>query len=236
MPLISNTLGRRVRGLEIETLLESSSGLYQVTRTDVPRVGVVLADAFRRDPFWMALSGGETSSEMDQVVSAIYRASIEYCISYGKVLGTSERLEGVAAWVPGDYSNMTVWRQLRSGSFFTGLKAIRLGRALGLDMMTAGRELRPVEAARKKNMHGRPFIYLQVLGVAMHLQGQGHGRRLIEALLDESERSRLPVYTETSLGDAAKVYERFGFDIIHEVSLPAYDLPMWELVREPSAR
>lgn len=219
----------------MEAVLQPSEGLYRVTRADIPRIGVVLADAFRRDPFWMALSGGETSAEMDDVVGAFYQASIEYCIRYGKVYGTSEQLEGVAAWVPGDYSNMTIWRQLQSGSFFTGLKAVRLGRALGLDMMAAGRELAPVEAARKKNMRGRPFIYLQVLGVATDLQRQGHGRRLIEALIGESEQMRLPVYTETSLGDAAKVYERFGFDLIREITLPAYDLPMWELVREPSA-
>ncbi len=184
----------------------------------------------------MALFEGETSTDLDKVVSAFYEASIEYCLRYGKVYGTSEHLEGVAAWVPGDFSNMTLWRQLRSGALLTGLRALRLGRGLGLDIMTMMRELRPVEAARKKNMRGRPFIYLQVLGVATHLQGQGYGRTLIEALLDESERERLPIYTETSLGDAAKVYAHFGFGVIREIMLSAYGVPMWELVREPRTR
>ncbi len=219
-----------------QTGRQYSKNLYTVTKADFPRVGVVLADAFRHDPLWMALFGGEVSAEHDEILSAFYKTSIEYCLRYGEVYGTSERLEGVAAWVPGDCSDMTMWRQLRSGAFFTGLKALALGRRFGLDMMTAMRELRPVQEARKKNMLGRQYIYLQVLGVAADLQGQGYGRSLIEALVDKSAQIRLPIYADTSLGDAAKVYEHFGFNIIREITLSAFDLPMWELVREPGQR
>jgi len=95
------------------------------------------------------------------------------------------------------------------------------------------RVLEPAQPARKANMKGRAFIYIQILGVASELQGQGLGGKLLGALVEESEQTGVPLYTETTLGEAVGVYERFGFSILNQITLPVYDLPMWELLREP---
>ena len=211
---------------------EQIKNLYRVQKKDIPKAGAVLADAFQHDPFWIKLFEGEAKTKIDQIVGAFYESSTRYCLRYGEVYATSEHLEGIVAWVSGDLADMTIWRQIRSGAFVTGMKAMIMGTRLGRKMGTMMRVLEPVQAARIANMKGRPFIYIQIFGVASELQGQGFGRKLLGALIEESEQVEVPLYTETSLEKAVRVYERFGFRVLNQITLPVYDLPMWELVRE----
>jgi ribosomal protein S18 acetylase RimI-like enzyme len=213
---------------------EQIKNLYRVQKKDITKAGAVLADAFQHDPFWIKLFEGEAKAKSDQIVGAFYESSIKYCLRYGEVYATSERLEGIVAWVPGDLVDMTIWRQIKSGAFITGMKAMMImGARLGRKMGAMMRALEPVQAARIANMKGRPFIYLQILGVASELQGQGFGRKLLGALIEESEQVGVPIYTETSLEKALRVYKRFGFRLLNQITLPVYALPMWEMVREP---
>ena len=206
--------------------------LYKVQKKDIPQAGVVLADAFQHDPVWTTFFEGEAKAKIDPIVGAFYVSSIRYCLKYGEVYATSEHLEGVAAWVPGDLADMTMWRQIQSGALLTGMKALIMSTRLGQNMGTMMRVMEPVPAARKANMKGRTFIYLQILGVATELQGQGFGGKLLGALIEESEQKGVPIYTETTLEKAARVYERFGFRVLNQITLPVYNLPLWELIRE----
>ena len=209
-----------------------TENLYKVQKKDIPKAGAELADAFQHDPFWTTFFEGEAKTKINQIVGAFYESSTKYCLKYGEVYATSEHLEGVAAWVAGDLADMTIWRQIQSGAFITGMKAMIMGTRLGRKMGTMVRVLEPVQAARIANMKGRPFIYLQILGVASELQGQGFGGKLLGALIEESEQVGVAIYTETSLEKAVRVYERFGFRVLDQITLPVCDLPMWELVRE----
>ena len=82
-------------------------------------------------------------------------------------------------------------------------------------------------------MNGKPYIYLQIIGVASKFQGQGFGGKLIRALIERSEQHGKYIYLETETEDNVKLYERFGFKVIKKVSLVGINLPMWEMVREP---
>ena len=206
--------------------------LYKVQKKDIPKVGAVLADAFQHDPVWTTFFEGEAKTKIDPIVGAFYESSTKYCLKYGKAYATSKNLEGIGAWVPGNLAEMTIWRQIRSGAFFTGMKAVMMGNRLGLNMGAMMRILEPVQAARMSNMRDRQFIYLQILGVATKLQGQGLGKMLIQALIRDSEQSGVPVYTETTLENALMVYKKFGFKVLNQITLPVYNIPLWELVRE----
>ncbi len=212
--------------------MSRATELYAIQRRDLPKTGAVLADAFRADPLWLKLLEGVSRKKSDRIVSALYESSIRYCLRYGECYAISEDLEGIIAWVPGDVATMTVGRQLRSGAFSKGMKAMAL---LGGRSRLAARALAPVPPARQTNMKGRPFIYLQVLGIATDLQGRGLGGRLLGALVDHSDQTGIPLYTETTLGEAVGFYERRGFTVINQISLPAVDVPLWEFLREPSA-
>ena len=211
---------------------EQANNLYRVEKKDVRKAGAVLADAFQHDPLWMKFFEGEAKVKIDQIAGAFYESLTRYCLRYGEVYATSEHLEGIVAWVSGDLADMTIWHQIRSGAFVTGMKAMIMGARVGRNMGTMMRVFEPVQAARIANMKGRPYIYLQILGVASELQGQGFGGKLLGGLIEESEQVWVAIYTETSLGKAVRVYERFGFRVLDQITLPVCDLPMWELVRE----
>jgi hypothetical protein len=86
--------------------------LYKVEKKDIPKAGAVLADAFQQDPIWKRVLE-ETEIDMKR---AFFQGPVRYCSKYGKAYATSEYLEGIAAWVPGDLADMTIWRMMRCGS------------------------------------------------------------------------------------------------------------------------
>jgi ribosomal protein S18 acetylase RimI-like enzyme len=200
--------------------------LYKVTKHDLQKASMIMIDAFQDDPVWNAIFEGVPN--LDQKIGAFFETPLRHCLKFGQVYATSDKLEGVAAWVPGRYADMTFWRMLRSGGFVTGLK---MGIEIARKMQPA---LEPIERDRKEFMQDRSFIYLQIIGVATAYQGQGFGGKLINALVELSEESRLPIYLETETERNVRMYERYGFKLIKEITLPVIHVPMWQMVREPS--
>lgn len=201
--------------------------LYKVQKKDIPKAGAVLADAFQHDPVWTKFFRGE--AKIDQK-GTFFESPIKYCLKYGEVYATSEHLEGIAVWVPGDLADMTIWRLIRSGAIISGMKAMKVFTKLAWNK---GRILGPLQADMKANMKGRPFIYLMIIGVASAFQGQGFGGKLLGALIEKSEQVGLPIYVETATERNVRMYERLGFRLLNQVTLPVINLPQWEMVREP---
>jgi ribosomal protein S18 acetylase RimI-like enzyme len=203
--------------------------LYKIQKKDIPKAGVVLADAFQHDSIWrMVFRDGATIDQKGN----LYESPIKYCLKYGEVYASSEHLEGVAAWVPGDLADITIWRLVQSGAIFSGMKALRVCTKLALKQ---GRIFGPLEADRRANMKGRAYVYLMVIGVVSESQGQGFGGKLLRALIEESEQARIPIYTETQTEKNVRFYERLGFKQLGQITLPIINLPQWEMIREPEA-
>jgi ribosomal protein S18 acetylase RimI-like enzyme len=204
--------------------------LYKVQKKDIPKAGVVLADAFQHDPVWRLLFRDEAT--IDQR-GTFFESPIRFCLKYGDVYATSEHLEGVAAWVPGDHADLTIWRLIQSGAIISGIKAMRACTKLA---QKQGRIFEPLQADRRANMKGRAYIYLLIIGVASGFQGQGFGGKLLRALIEESEQVGLPIYLETETERNVGMYERLGFRLLGQITLPVINLPQWEMTREPEAR
>ena len=126
--------------------------LYKVQKKDIPQAGVVLADAFQYDRVWGMFFRDEAT--LDQK-GTLFESPIKYCLKYGEVYATSEHLEGIAGWVPGDLADMTIWRLVQSGAIISGMKAMRACTKLA---QKQGRIFKPLEAARKANMMGREYV------------------------------------------------------------------------------
>ena len=182
-------------------------------------------DAFQHDPILNAVS--ERIPGLAHKINAIFEIPLRHCLKFGEVFATSEKLEGLAAWVMGASADMTVWRLLRSGALIPGMK---IGPKQALMMYAA---LRQREKDRREIMQGRAYRYLQIIGVATVYQGQGYGGMLLRALIEKSDGDGLPVYLETETERNVNMYKRFGFEVIKEIALPVIHLPMWEMVREP---
>ena len=159
--------------------------LYEVGKREVPRAAGILADAFRDDPLWTAVCEGEP--DVPRRLRAVFEIAVRHGLTYGRVLAPSENLEGIVAWVPGEYVDMTVWQMIRSGSL---LAALRIGRIAAKRM---GPAFKPVTEYRRMHLAERRFLYLLVFGVPLKHRGKGFGRELIGAPIEASERTGLPL-------------------------------------------
>ena len=202
--------------------------LYRVQKRDIQQATRVLADAFHRDPLWIKIYEGEVYNE--ERFGALFEGAVRYCLKYGDVYAPSENIEGVMAWMPGQYADVTWWRGLRCSS--PGL-VMRMGLRT---MQKMARIFKPITEDRREHMAGHNFLYLNILGVATALQGQGFGRKMIDAAIEKTEREGLHLYLDTETEENVKMYQHFGFRLLKKITLPIVDLPMWEMVREPQAR
>lgn len=199
--------------------------LYQLNKHQAAQAGHVLNNAFQEDPVFNAIFEGATSEQR----IAFYTSPVVYCMKYGQVIAPSEQLEGIAAWVAGKYADMGLFHMILSGALWS---AMRMGAKYSQRMATV---FKPVDEDRKANMQGRDHLYLVIIGIAPKHQGKGLGGKLMQALLEVSEKSGLPVYLETETEDNVSLYQHYGFEVIKKTTLPLIDLPMWEMLREPAS-
>jgi hypothetical protein len=108
-------------------------------KKDIHRSASTLTDAFRHDPAWNTVFADATMPQR----AYVFEVPVRYCIRYGEVYAPSEALEGVAAWMPGKLANMTLWRSLRCGALWSGMK---VGTKIVMRMKPV---FRPIELDRK---------------------------------------------------------------------------------------
>jgi ribosomal protein S18 acetylase RimI-like enzyme len=204
-------------------MITGMDSFYQLTVRDAFRAGEAMADAFADDPVWRKVFEGV--SEFDQKHQAFFEIPVRHCLKYGKVYAASTNLEGLIAWVPGEVSDITLWRFLRCGAFGCGM---RMGSSASKRMSG----LRVLSADRAANSGGRPYIYVLLLGVRTAHQGKKLASSLLRALLADCDAKKLPIFLETETEENVRMYEHFGFKLIRKIIIEGLGLPMWEMVRE----
>jgi len=95
-------------------------------------------------------------------------------------------------------------------------------RRTGLKLLTEVENRHPPE----------PHWYLALLGVDPILQGHGIGRSLLEPVLTKCDVNIEHAYLETQKPENLPFYERFGFRVRDEVSVPGSP-PVWLMWRDP---
>jgi len=199
---------------------------HRLDRRRASEAAAVLVRAFAQDRVWQAVFGEETTPSQ---IQAGFELPVVYCCRYGEVWATSPAVEGVAAWVPGRFARMTTWRLLCSRAILSGL---RMGSRLGKKM---GPIFQQLEEDRERHMTGRDYTLLEVFGVEPTRQGQGLGGGLLRALSDRCDREGLALYLDTETERNVCMYQRFGFRVLREITLPVVDMPAWEMIREPGS-
>ena len=78
-----------------------------------------------------------------------------------------------------------------------------------------------------------PHWYLAFMGVVPEGQGQGCGSVMLDHVLQDVDRQRMPAYLEASCPENRRLYERHGFRTLGEMQVadcpPLY--PMWRDAR-----
>ena len=196
----------------------------RATFDDIPAMAGTLARAFARDPFYSFLAGNapERSQRMRDGWSGILRfGSARLAETY-----TTDDHAGVALWIPPGHNGPSL------------LESIRLLRPVA--RLAGWRRLRTVSTAiqaleaRHRHHAPVPHFYLSVLGVEPARQGEGVGTALMEPVLARCDRDRIPAYLETATGRNVLLYERLGFDVVEELTLPKTDVHGWLMLRPPS--
>jgi ribosomal protein S18 acetylase RimI-like enzyme len=186
-----------------------------IENADVRRAADVITDAFATDPFWEWLFADVARERIAR--SWVRQLRIVYAPKGHAYI--SDDLAGVALWAPPDAYRMSALQQLRLAPTYLRL----LGpRRLG----DANRGF----AAIERGHPDEPHWYLSVLAVSPSRQRTGIGRTLVEPMLERADRDGVVAFLETFKPENVPYYERFGFTVSYEETIPGGP-HMWAMVR-----
>jgi len=199
-----------------------SNTVVRLNKHHIKPASEVLARAF--DDYPIAEFAFPDVEERETRGPCMYEFTLNYGIHYGEVHATSERLEGVAIWLPPDMVSTTLWRLLRSGALPIML---RFGRGAGTRMAQFGRN---IESIHKRNAPFRHW-YLWTIGVDPQHQGKGHASTLLRAMFTSIDEEGLPCYLETQKEKNIPMYEHFGFKVVEQFVIPGTNFTNWAMLR-----
>ena len=199
--------------------------LYKIQKKDIETACQVLGKAFHTDPAWIHVIPDE--NERKEKLPSVFEYVVRYSLKYGEVYAPTEKLEGIAVWVPHTTVEESIWRILRSGAFRAALK---MGNKLGKRIEKL---FDPIDKDRREHMKDRSYLYLQAIGVLPEFQGQGFGGRLLKPMFAKADIEGILIYLETETEKNMQIYSKYRFQILKEEHAPGTDFPVWEMVREP---
>jgi len=191
-------------------------------RADLSATVATLARAFEDDPVmtWIFPDDRMRRRRLPSFFRSTLRStSLRHDGTEVAVLGRT--VLGAAIWLPPGTWRPPLWRQLAA---LPGV-ALRLGSRLPVASATYGALLR---------VHpSRPHWYLSGIGTDPPAQGTGVGGELMRSRLVRCDAARLPAYLESSKERNVPFYERHGFAVIGELSIPAGGPTLWLMWRDP---
>jgi ribosomal protein S18 acetylase RimI-like enzyme len=200
------------------------SGVIELPRRLIPPAAELMARALFDDPQTVYFQ--PDASRRAATVTPIFRFLIDYTVRFGLAQATSDRLEGLACWLPPGRVEMSRWRLLRSG-------AHGLPRRLGPEVMGRIRRVRRYGQEIHRRVAPGPHWYLILIGVEPGQQGRGRGSRLLGPRLTYLDELGLPCFLETHQERNIELYRRFGFEVAETGVLPESDVRHFALLRPP---
>jgi ribosomal protein S18 acetylase RimI-like enzyme len=191
---------------------------------DLKRAERVLARAFHDDPgiVWML----PDERQRRRFLGWSHGALLRNAMRKGLIFTTPGEVAGAALWLPPQRPMMSL------------LDAIRVGMLAAPFLLTPGQLRRMVlaivmfEDLHRKDPPKRHW-YLNVLGVEPDRQGKGIGGNLITPILEHADRRQLACYLETGKEINVTFYQKHGFEVVREGSLPMGGPRWWTMLREP---
>ena len=191
----------------------------QATSEELRPVADALARAFLDDPVMRWLFGEGDRPRMRRLRSYFGSEARRHQRHGGTVL-TADGLGAGAFWEPPGQWRITWPAVLRATPMLVRCIGPRIPRALrGLDQI--------------ERVHPRvPHWYLAVIGTDPPQQGKGIGAALLDPILARCDAEGTGAYLESSKPENVPWYERFGFTVTGELTLPDGP-PLWSMWRDP---
>jgi GNAT superfamily N-acetyltransferase len=189
------------------------------TNQDVRRAGLALGRAFHDDPVFSHFLPPEVK-DREKRMTAFFTMAAKGVMRHQSLWIDPE---GVAAaiWKPPGHWKMGMGELLRGTP--TMISVLRRRMPVALSALNAIEARHPTE----------PHWYLEGLGTEPEHQGKGRGARVMRPILDRCDREGVPAYLESSKEANVPFYERHGFRVTDELTLPKGGPPVWLMWRDP---
>ena len=202
---------------------DQSNKLLRLTRKDRDAGAAVLGRAFTE--YELLRHYFHDKKERRAVADTFSFILLSVSLKYGEVYASSEKLEGVAAWLPPGKATFGGWQIIRSVPLSIIFRFARLGASR---MWVYGRYV--------DNLHRKlvpyPHWFLQIIGVDPEYHGQGFSSRLVMPVLQRIDRERMPCFLDTSNEKNVAIYRRFGFELVSEDKIPGTELTSFAMLRK----
>ncbi|WUI03573.1 GNAT family N-acetyltransferase [Spirillospora sp. NBC_00431] len=201
----------------------TAAGVREAALPDAAPIAAVLGRAFDDDPVWRWLLPDD-ASRVRRLTGLFELMLRQVHLPHGgtELTGRDARTEAAALWDPPG--------QWRVPFRVQAAQSLPLFRVLGTRTLTSMRVLGTIE----KHHPREPHWYLAVLGTDPPAQGNGLGAALLRSRLDRCDAGGVPAYLESSKEDNVPYYERFGFKVTRDLTLPGKGAPkVWLMWRDP---
>ncbi|EHB55250.1 GCN5-related N-acetyltransferase [Mycolicibacterium rhodesiae JS60] len=191
-------------------------------KADIPALARVMARAFHDDPVmaWVQPDAARRKAALPGLFSALTRH--HFLAGRGTEVAASDDGVGAAAlWDPPGRWTQSPREQL---AMLPGVMRAFRGRLAAA---------RTVTDMMKANHPEEPHWYLAMIGSDPMVRGGGFGRALMQSRLDRCDAEYAPAYLESSNPDNIPYYERFGFEVTGELTLPEGGPSLWPMWRAP---
>ena len=165
-----------------------------------------LANAFVDDRIYRWLVPDDTQRRRSAAI--FYSRFVDACWPHGGVYAAGAGA-GAALWIPPGKQLVTAEQ---AGSFVRDLLA-------SVEDDAAAARLTQLLQMLDVSHPTEACWYLAFMGVDSSAQGLGLGTRLLAAVLTQADRDRVPAYLEASCPENRRLYERHGFQTLHEMSV-----------------
>jgi len=126
-----------------------------------------------------------------------------------------------ALWDPPNRWQESRWAELAQIPMFFRVFGLQSARARGIHELM--KHAHPEE----------PHWYLAAIGSDPTVRGQGFGQVLMRSRLQRCDAECCPAYLESSKPENVPYYERFGFTVVGEITVPDGGPTMWPMWRDP---
>lgn len=191
-------------------------------KPDIPPLAATLGRAFYDDPVsvWMLPDDTSRTAQM----TAYFATSTRYHHLEGdgvEIACDGATVGAAALWDPPGRWKQSIWTQLLMAPALIRAFGFRISRGLAVsDLLEA-------------NHPEEPHWYLAVIGSDPSVRGRGFGQAVMASRLDRCDAEYCPAYLESSKEENVPYYERFGFQVIGEITLPNGGPTLWKMWREP---
>jgi GNAT superfamily N-acetyltransferase len=193
----------------------NAKGLHILAKKDAAEYSACCAEAYRQYPLMCWIFGRSVQGE---ALVRLFRTSF-LCISSDSFpIADSERMRGVAVWLPPHHKGIGALSFITSG----GWKLVRhIPHLLKYENYAQ---------SVKQRIAGNDCWYLHNLAVRPGYQGQGIASQLLRPVLDECSRTGQKAYLETNVAKNVSFYEHFGFRMADESLIPGTNVKHYAML------